>query len=131
MPKKIYRVTKDPKWFEEAIAISKHLFVKSSDGTIRCEVHDGDATFCATRLEGPIVYENTLDGGTYELKVVRLEPYRGLLTLQRADNVVLEKNVGISYDAPFGPDAEDVEAWNHIGIEAADVDYRKRGETPP
>lgn len=110
MPKKFYRVTKDPKWLKGALAKSKHIFVKSGDGTIGCGVHGCDASLCAEPREGPVVYENALDRGKYVLKVVRLRPYRGLLTLQRDDDIVLERQVGIMYDAPYGPDLEDIEA---------------------
>lgn len=128
---KVYRVTKDPNWLQAALTEAKHLFVKAADGTIFCKTHNQDATLCGVTRSGTVVYENQLDGGKYELRVVRTAPYVGKLTLTRAGGVVFSKRVGIMYDAPFGPDMEDVQTWEAMGLAAADEDYVKRGETPP
>jgi hypothetical protein len=77
------------------------------------------------------VYENSLDGGKYKLTVSRTRPYIGRLTLRRDDAVVFERDVGIMYDAPFGPDGEDIQTWQQMSSEAADADYARRDEKPP
>jgi len=63
--------------------------------------------------------------------VVRIKPYHGIFTLTRGDQCLLRCEVGISYDAPFGPDAEDIIEWRRLGIAGADADYERRGEAPP
>jgi hypothetical protein len=35
------------------------------------------------------------------------------------------------YDAPYGPDVEDIQTWQQVSTDAADADYRRRGEKPP
>jgi hypothetical protein len=62
---------------------------------------------------------------------MRIAPYRGLLTLTRREVKVLQREVTISYDAPFGPDAEDLVEWREVCGCAADADYARRGESIP
>jgi hypothetical protein len=107
------------------------VLLKRSDESIICQKHQRDAKQCLQEMQSDLIYENTLDRGTYRLTIVRTAPYRGQLTLTRGESTVLEREVGIMYDAPFGPDAEDVRAWESLAIEAADKDYRRRGEVPP
>lgn len=63
--------------------------------------------------------------------VVRSRPYHGILTLLRGDRCVLKVDVGISYDAPFGPDGEDLREWQSLASEAADADYKQYGRPRP
>jgi hypothetical protein len=65
------------------------------------------------------------------MTVTRTEPYCGLLVLTRGETVVLQENVGLMYNAEFGPDMEDVQLWRRIVLAAADEDYRRHGEKPP
>lgn len=76
-----------------------------------------------------LILQNSLDGGKYVLTVVRIEPYLGHLVLTRDDSVVFEKQVDVAYNAPFGPDVDDVRTWYKLAIEAADEDYRRRGKS--
>lgn len=131
MGKRLYRVVRSVEAFNEAAKNATHIFVKNEDGTIFCETHQQDAEKCAPPARGDLIYENSLDGGKYKLKVLRTRPYMGRLTLTRDDAVVLERDVAIMYDAPFGPDVEDIQAWQQLSTAAADADYRRRGERPP
>jgi hypothetical protein len=128
---KVYRVTSDPDRTIKSASKAEHLLVKHEDGTIYCLTHQGDAKLCAKETKGSVVYGNTLDGGKYRLLVVRTKPYCGRLTLTREDEIVLERDVGIMYDAPYGADVEDIELWQRLSVEAADQDYQKRGEKAP
>jgi len=58
--------------------------------------------------------------------VLRTKPYHGTLTLLCGDRRVLQLDVTISYDAPFGPDGEDVHDWKRLCVEATDADYYRR-----
>ena len=70
-----------------------------------------------------LVYENTLDNNTWAMKVVRLKPYVGTLTVTNVESgeVIYNQNVGIAYDAAFGPDIDDVAAWQDITLEAVEA----------
>ena len=129
-PKTLYRATSSPELLKQALAEAKHLFVKMDEGNIHCVVHNRAAEECVPR-SGNLVWHTTLDQGMYVASVVRIKPYRGNLTLSREGNVFYDRFVHIAYDAPFGPDLEDVKLWQALSLSAADDDYRKRGETPP
>jgi hypothetical protein len=60
-----------------------------------------------------IVWENTIDGGTWGCKVVRTQQYVGQLTVWNtaSGEVILDQQVGLAYDAIFGPDVDDLAAW--------------------
>ncbi len=131
MGKRLYRAVRHMEAFKEAAKNAEHIFVKNEDGTIFCETHLRDAKRCAPAPQGDLVYENSLDGGKYKLRVLREKPYLGRLTLTRDDVIVHERDVGIMYDAPYGPDVEDIQTWQQISTDAADADYRRRGEKPP
>lgn len=69
-----------------------------------------------------IVWENTVDQGVWLVRVVRTAPYQGLLSVTKVDGkVVHEEPVGISYDAPFGPDVADLDQWMDRAIEVIDA----------
>lgn len=72
--------------------------------------------------EPHVVYENTVDDQTWAVNVTRLKPYVGILTVTKmdTDEVIYQQNVGIAYDAAFGPDVDDVEAWQQIALNAID-----------
>jgi hypothetical protein len=131
MSDKAYRVTNDPKWLKLALKKAEHLIVKDEHGGFTCRTHNCDPKQCAPTNDGDIVWQNSLDGGKYVVAVVRLKPYHGYLTVTRDDKTVLAREVGISYNAPYGPDAEDVREWKQLCEEAVDRDYLARGETPP
>ena len=132
MPDKVYRLTQNPEWLKEALPKAEHLIAKSADGSFYCQTHRQDAIKCAALAKSDdVVWRNTMDGGKYIATVVRLAPYRGYLTLTRDDKSVLAEEVGIAYDAPFGPDMEDIYIWQGLCTTAADRDYATRGEKAP
>jgi hypothetical protein len=56
----------------------------------------------------------------YVCQVQRTTPYNGVLCIFDGDKLLFEKEVGISYDAPFGADAGDVSEWEDIIINFID-----------
>lgn len=80
-----------------------------------------------------IVWENIIDQGKFHAKVIRLRPYVGeLIILHIEDNVtLLRKDVGLDYDAVFGPDVSDLYAWQQSALVAIDAWYEERGQQPP
>jgi hypothetical protein len=74
--------------------------------------------------EANIVWENTVDQGAWAVKVERTEePYRGILTIVRTSDgkEVHREDVGLSYDAIFGPDVADVADWEDRCIAVIDA----------
>src|ERR1700722_16842193 len=124
----IYRATSNPGALPGLLRNSEHVLTKHSDGSFYCQTHACPGDECASRSKGDIIWTNSLDGGTYKATVVRTAPYQGLLTLTRGETCVLECSVSVSYDAPFGADAEDVINWQQLCVRAADGDYARRGQ---
>lgn len=58
----------------------------------------------------------------YEVSVYRSEPYKGELIVQniRTEEILLKEETGISYDAVFGPDYNDVEIWKQKALDVVD-----------
>lgn len=75
-----------------------------------------------------IVWQNTVDGGKWGCKVVRESDYRGRLVVWdvKGENVILDEPVGLSYGAVFGPDVDDVAAWQETVITAIDAEMEGR-----
>ena len=68
-----------------------------------------------------IVWQSGVDDGTWHVKVVRLEPYKGQLTITNKDGAVIHtEEVGLSYDALFGPDVADVGEWQGKALQVID-----------
>lgn len=69
-----------------------------------------------------IVWKAELDNGQYKCEVKRLSSNKGQLTVEDTTNneLVLNKEVGLSYGAQFGPDVSDVAYWQEMIIEAVD-----------
>jgi len=67
------------------------------------------------------IWESKLDN-IYQCEVTRTDEYRGVLKVTNTENdfVLLEQEVGLSYDARFGPDMADVAEWQHLIIQAVD-----------
>ena len=128
MSERIYRVTKNADVVKalQDIRRTEHLITKRSDGSFYCQKHLCPSDQCATRLTSDLIWTSSLDGGAYVATVLRTKPYHGILTLLCADRCVLQRNVIISYDAPFGPDGEDIVDWKQMCIDAADADYDRR-----
>jgi hypothetical protein len=67
----------------------------------------------ASELPESIVWQTVLDG-RYIAQVQRLDESHGTLVLfdaNQAMNVMLAHEVSLSYGAAFGPDVDDVKAW--------------------
>lgn len=67
------------------------------------------------------VWEATLDN-KYHCSVSRTGDYTGKLKVidTEKDSIILDKEVGLSYQAMFGPDVDDVRLWEDLSIEAVD-----------
>lgn len=63
------------------------------------------------------IWESRLDN-KYDVSVVGDpdDSYRGTLRISSEDKVLLEEPVGVSYGAPFGPDVDDVAAWQERAV---------------
>ena len=127
MSERIYRVTKerDPVKALEDLRRTEHVITKRPDGSFYCQKHSCAPDDCAEKLTTDLIWTSSLDGGAYVATVLRTKPYHGALTLLCADRCVLRRDVTISYDAPFGPDGEDVYDWKRLCVEAADADYAR------
>jgi hypothetical protein len=73
--------------------------------------------------EENVVYQNTIDNNTWEMKVVRVTDYQGELSVTRvADGEVVHTAiVGLAYGAIFGPDAADVADWQDAALKVIDA----------
>jgi len=127
----VYKATRNPAALPKLLHDTQHLLTKHTDGSFYCQTHGCPADECASRLTDDLIWSSSLDRGRYTATVVRIAPYRGLLTLVRSETSVLDCEVTISYDAPFGPDAEDIIEWQDMCVRAADADYARRGESVP
>lgn len=65
------------------------------------------------------VWSSELDG-KYMVKVTRIAPYRGELTIAEGNNVLHREDVLLSFDALFGPDVADVASWQESAIAFVD-----------
>ena len=52
----------------------------------------------------------------YSIKVTRTSPHRGELTVSEGEQVLYRELVDLSFDAPSGPDIDDVVAWHEMAI---------------
>jgi hypothetical protein len=66
-----------------------------------------------------ILWQSTLDD-RYEAVVVRVAPYKGLLTILDAGEEIFSQQVGLMYNAQFGPDLDDVADWQEIVVHFID-----------
>jgi hypothetical protein len=69
-----------------------------------------------------MLWDQTLDEGTYRGRVERVSGYRGRLIVTRVadEEVLLDEEVGLAYGAKFGPDMDDVMDWQKKTIAAVD-----------
>lgn len=65
------------------------------------------------------VWSSELDG-KYMVKVTRIAPYRGELTIAEGNNVLHREDVLLSFDALFGPDVADVASWQESAMTFVD-----------
>lgn len=68
---------------------------------------------------GLLVWEAGLDK-RYTAQVHRTGDYTGMLYLFEGDSQLMEKKVGLSYRALFGPDIGDVAEWEEACLEFID-----------
>jgi len=74
-----------------------------------------------------LVWSATLDE-RYVIRVVRTEPYSGELVILDGDKELHREEVVLSYNALFGPDVFDVDAWQGRAVEF--IDGRVADENP-
>jgi hypothetical protein len=65
------------------------------------------------------IWTSMLDG-RYTVTVHRLAPYRGELTILDGTAMIHRQEVALMYGALFGPDVDDVAAWQDIATEVVD-----------
>lgn len=76
-----------------------------------------------TEEDENVVWDGTVDHGRFICKVVRTSNYTGTLTVvvpEIDDEEILREDVDLSYGAQWGPDVDDVRAWQDKAIEAID-----------
>jgi hypothetical protein len=74
------------------------------------------------KMSNEIVWNSKLDD-RYEVVVTRTAPYQGELTISESGKILHRQNVGLMYNAAFGPDVTDVFGWQQIAIEF--IDYQQ------
>jgi hypothetical protein len=100
------------------VPLRLHLRLNHQQGSdVLRDARQGD-TASVTTLPN-IVWVALLDA-RYKVTIVRKEPYRGSLELRDGEDLILEQDVGLSYDAMFGPDAADVVEWREIATQFID-----------
>jgi hypothetical protein len=70
-------------------------------------------------MDSQIVWQSTVDS-RYEVVVVWVAPYQGLLTITDSAETLFSRQVGLMYNAQFGPDVSDVHDWKQIAIDFID-----------
>jgi len=65
------------------------------------------------------VWSSTLDD-RFTVEVIWTAPYRGELTISDGATVLYREPVGLSYNAQFGPDIDDVRSWQESAIAFVD-----------
>jgi hypothetical protein len=75
-----------------------------------------------------MIWEQTVDKGVYRCRVERIDDYHGRLIVVEAssEKVLLDKPVGLSYGARFGPDTGDVDDWQRQSITA--IEAHEKGQ---
>ena len=70
-----------------------------------------------------IVWTATVDSNTWRVDVVRKSDYLADLQVYRVsdETMVHEEEVGLSYQAVFGPDMADVALWQDTAIAVIDA----------
>ena len=68
-----------------------------------------------------IIWESQLDN-IFDCKVTRISDRTGQLTVREniTGQLLLDKEVGLSYGAHFGPDVADVGLWQELCVNAVD-----------
>lgn len=66
-----------------------------------------------------LVWSSTLDD-VYECEVSRTGEYKGQLTVSKGGETLYTEDVTLSYGAKFGPDVDDVWAWQESCVKFID-----------
>ena len=61
------------------------------------------------------VWSSMLDE-KFIVKVIRIAPYRGELTIASGDTIHHREPVSLAYNALFGPDVDDVASWQESAL---------------
>lgn len=78
-----------------------------------------------------VIWQQTMDDGAYTLRVTRINDDYGLLQVSVTDGEQLhEQNVPLAYGAVFGPDIDDVFAWQTLCIDVVDNHQPNTKENP-
>lgn len=77
-----------------------------------------------------LVWENSLDGGKFYATVIRTGDHKGALSVTEGITLIHAEDVGLSHDAIFGPDADDVAAWMDRVIDVVDHPEKRTTEVP-
>jgi len=82
------------------------------------------------QTEQDVVWMNTIDGGVWGCSVIRTAPYQGRLSVWNAEthDIILDEQIGLAFDAVFGPDVGDLTEWQDKIIAAIDA-QNQSGET--
>jgi hypothetical protein len=81
----------------------------------------------------PPVWDEGVDNGRFRCLVTRTRPYeaRYTVTVAATGEVLHDAEVGLAYDARFGPDVDDVGHWQQIALKAIDAWLVAHGEEVP
>ena len=77
-----------------------------------------------------LVWAGTVDSGSWVVQVWHSGDYRGQLRIWAAGSSepFFNEAVGLSYGARFGPDVDDVRAWQERSVEVIDARITALGE---
>jgi hypothetical protein len=75
-----------------------------------------------------VVWTSTLDN-RFRVTVTRTAPYRGELVITSNGEVLHRAEVGLMYDALFGPDVTDVAEWQETAIAFVDENLNRPGSS--
>lgn len=67
-----------------------------------------------------VIWQNRLDNRFDIVVFAAVQPYRGVLVIRDGAKELRREPVLVSYNAPFGPDAADVDDWMERGISIVD-----------
>lgn len=86
----------------------------------------------AHTLDDDVIWRNTVDHGRFTCQVTRLEARKGryLVTVTADGEVLLDQEVYLSWGAQFGPDVDDVAAWQQQAIDVIDPYIAAHDGTP-
>jgi hypothetical protein len=66
-----------------------------------------------------LIWESTLDG-RYHITVTRISngpaTGQGMFRIHHGEQQLMEQQVALAYDAPFGPDVADVSDWEDMAV---------------